>query len=170
MKRLGIFQGVVLFAYLFFQVIVLKNAVLFHVAFCFFYLAYLLSLPVDLSKPMLMLVGFGLGFMVDIFYDSQGLHAMACVFLGYIRNYWLGALTPQGGYDSNAVPSLAAFGTQWFVTYAAPLVFVHHLLLFYVEAGGFAYFWHTLAKVLASTAFTLAAILIGEFIFPGRRS
>lgn len=169
MKQIGILQGIVLFGYLFFQVIILKNAVLFHVAFCFFYLAYLLTLPVDLSKPLMMLAGFGIGFLVDIFYDSQGLHAMACVLLGYIRNYWLGALTPQGGYDANAVPAVASFGVQWFVTYAAPLIFLHHLLLFYVEAGGFDYFWHTLAKVLASTAFTLAVILISQFVFPRRR-
>ena len=169
MNRIGIFQGVVLVGYLFLQVIVLKNAVLFHLAFCFFYVAYLLTLPVYLSKPLMMLAGFGIGFLVDIFYDSQGLHAMACVFVAYVRNYWLGVLTPQGGYETNSVPAVAAFGPQWFVTYSAPLIFVHHLLLFYTEAGGFAYFWHTLAKVLASTGFTLVAVLISEFIFPKRR-
>jgi hypothetical protein len=169
MSRFGIFQGIIFFAYLLFQVLILKNAVLFHTAFCFLYIGYLLALPVEGNKLLLMIGGFGLGFLVDIFYDSLGLHAMACVFIMYLRNYWLASLTPQGGYDSNSVPSLAAFGPQWFITYALPLIFIHHVLLFYTEAGGFDYFWHTLTKVMASTAFTLLVILIVEYLFPRRR-
>lgn len=169
MNRLGILQGLVLFAYLFFQVLILKNAVLFHTAFCFLYIAYMFSLPVESNPLVLMLVGFGMGLLVDIFYDSLGLHAMASVFIMFVRNYWLGVLTPQGGYDSNSVPALAAYGPQWFVTYVAPLIFLHHTLLFYTEAGGFDYFWHTLAKVLASTLYTLVVIVVVEYLFPGKR-
>ncbi len=170
MNRLGIIQGVVFFVYLFFQVIILKNAVLFHTAFCFLYVAFLLTLPVETSKIVLMLAGFALGFLIDIFYDTLGLHAMASVLIMYLRNYWLTALTPQGGYDSSSVPSLAAYGTQWFIIYTLPLLIVHHTALFYTEAGGFGYFWHTLTKVLASSGFTLVAVLLVEYIFPGRRS
>lgn len=170
MIRLGIIQGILFFIYLFFQVLILKNAVLFHTAFCFLYVVFLLSLPVETSKIILMLVGFAMGFMIDIFYDSLGLHALASVLIMYLRNYWLMALTPQGGYDSSSVPSLTSYGPQWFITYALPLLFVHHTILFFTEAGGFDYFWHTLTKVLASTAFTMAAVLIVEYIFPGRRS
>lgn len=169
MTRFGIIQGVVFFMYLFFQVLILKNAVIFHIAFCFLYIGYLMVLPVASNKMLLMLGGFGLGFLVDVFYDSLGLHAMASVFIMYVRNKWLNILTPQGGYDMGAAPSLAIYGPQWFVTYAAPLVLAHHTLLFYTEAGGFAYFWHTLSKVIASTLFTLVALLIVEYLFPRRR-
>jgi len=169
MNRLGVIQVLVFFVYLFFQVIILKHAVLFHTAFCFLYVAFLLSLPVETNKIVLMLAGFVMGFVIDIFYDSLGLHAMASVLIMYLRNYWLIALTPQGGYDSSSVPSLAAYGPQWFIVYCLPLILVHHAVLFYTEAGGFGYFWHTLSKVFASTGFTLITVLIVEYIFPGRR-
>jgi hypothetical protein len=87
----------------------------------------------------------------------------------YIRNYWLNSLTPQGGYDSNSVPSVAMNGVQWFLIYAMPLIFLHHALLFFMEAGGFGMFWYTLWKVLTSTIFTTVVILIAQFLFPGRR-
>ena len=44
---------------------------------------------------------------IDIFYDSLGLHAFSCVLVMYVRNYWLTLITPQGGYDSSATPSIA---------------------------------------------------------------
>jgi hypothetical protein len=169
MSRLGVFQLVSFFLYVLFQVLILKNAVLFHTAFCFLYLAFLLSLPVEFDRLLMILIGFILGIAVDIFYDSLGLHALACVFIGFVRNRWLSVLTPQGGYDSNSVPALAEFGVQWFITYSLPLIVVHHTILFYIEAGGFDYFWHTLSKVAASALFTMLVILIIEFIFPRKR-
>jgi hypothetical protein len=169
MNRFGIFLIISFFLYLFLQVIFLKNAVLFHTAFCFLYIGFLFRIPVEFGRLWLIVISFLLGILVDIFYDSLGLHALASVLIGYVRNHWLTLLTPQGGYDSNSVPGLS-YGFQWYLTFSVPLILVHHLILFYVEAGGFDYFWYTLVKVLASAAFTLIALLLIEFIFPRRRT
>lgn len=169
MSRLNIFQIVSFFLYLLYQVLILQNVVLFHTAFCFLYVAYLLLLPVETNPLTLMGIGFAMGFAIDMFYESIGLHAFACVMIMYIRNYWLNSLTPQGGYDSSAVPSMALNGVQWFLIYSMPLVFVHHALLFFLEAGDFRMFWFTMWKVITSTIFTTAVILIAQFLFPGRR-
>ena len=109
------------------------------------------------------------GIIIDMFYDSLGLHAFACVLVMYFRNYWLSLLTPQGGYDSTASPSLAMSGVQWFLVYTFPLVFLHHAFLFFIEVGGFGMFWFTLGKVFVSAIFTTIAIVLVEFLFPGRR-
>lgn len=169
MSRVSILQVISFFVYLFYQVLILQNVVLFHSAFCFLYVVYLLLLPVESNPIALMGIGFAIGFAVDMFYESIGLHAFACVLVMYVRNYWLNSLTPQGGYDSNSVPSMALNGTQWFLVYVAPMVFLHHAFLFFLEAGGFGMFWFTLWKVIASTLFTILAILIAQLLFPGRR-
>lgn len=169
MSRLGILQVISFFIFLFYQVLILQNVVLFHTAFCFLYVLYLLLLPVETNPLLLMLIGFLMGFAVDMFYESIGLHSFSCVLIMYMRNYWLNRVTPQGGYDSNATPSLNAGGLQWFMVYSMPLVFVHHAALFYMEAGGFGMFWYTLWKTITSTVFTMVAILIAEFLFPGRK-
>jgi hypothetical protein len=168
MTRGGILQIISFFLYVFIQVFFLKNAVLFHTAFCFLYVAYLLSLPVETNPLALMAIGFLMGFIIDIFYDSLGLHAIANVFIMYMRNYWLNNITPQGGYDNNSVPALAANGLQWYLVYIIPLVFVHHALLFFIEAAGFGMFWFTLWKAIASTLFTSLVIIIVKFLFPDR--
>ncbi len=169
MSRINIFKIISFFSYLFYQVLILKNIVLFHSAFCFLYVAFLLLLPVESNPLVMMLIGFLLGFSVDIFYDSIGLHALACVFIMYIRSFYLNLLTPQGGYDSSATPSLDTNGLQWFVVYALPLVFLHHAILFFTEAGGFTMFWFTMLKISASTIFTVTAIVIVQFLFPYRK-
>jgi rod shape-determining protein MreD len=147
------------------QVLVFKNVVLFHTAFCFVYVLFLLTFPVETNPLLLMLMAFILGLGIDVFYDSVGLHAMASVFMVYVRAYWLSRITPQGGYDRNSVPTLAANGTQWFVVYALPLVFIHHSVLFFTEAGGALYFWFTLLKVVLSTVFTVVAIVLIQLFF-----
>jgi hypothetical protein len=169
MSRINIIQIISFFIYLMYQVLILKNIVLFDTAFCYLYVAYLFFLPVDSNNLVLMLIGFIMGFSIDIFYDSLGLHAFACVFVMYVRNYYLGAITPQGGYDTSATPSIAINGIQWFVIYTFPMVFMHHFILFFVEAGGFGMFWFTIWKVLTSAIFTTLVTVIVQYLFPSGR-
>ena len=169
MSRINIIQIIAFFIYLLYQVLILKNIVLFNTAFCFLYVAYLFFLPVESNPVFLMFAGFLMGFAVDIFYDSLGLHAFACVLVMYVRNYWLTLITPQGGYDSSTTPSIAINGMQWFVVYTIPLVFLHHSVLFFVEAGGFGMFWFTLWKIITSTIFTTMVTVIVQFLFPSGR-
>lgn len=169
MSRISIIHIIAFFIYLFYQVLILKNIVLFDTAFCFLYVAYLFFLPVESNPLFLMMAGFIMGFSVDIFYDSLGLHAFSCVLVMYVRNYWLTFVTPQGGYDTGATPSIAIHGIQWFLMYTFPMVFLHHAVLFFVEAGGFDMFWFTLWKIITSTIFTTLVIVVVQFLFPSGR-
>jgi hypothetical protein len=169
MNRINIIQIISFFNYLLNQVLILKNIVLFNTAFCFLYVAYLFFLPVESNPLFLMFAGFLMGFAIDIFYDSLGLHAFSCVLVMYLRNYWLSLITPQGGYDSSATPSIAINGMQWFLVYTIPLVFLHHSILFFVEAGGFGMFWFTLWKIITSTLFTTLVTVVVQYLFPSGR-
>jgi len=169
MSRSGIAYIFYFFLYLFFQVLLLKKLVLFNTSFCFFYVAFILLLPVEINNLLLMLIAFLLGFSVDIFYDSLGIHAMAMVVVAYLRNYWLGSITPQGGYDAGEGPTLAINGLQWFLVYVIPLVFLHHAILFFVEAGGFGMFWFTMLKVISSALFTVFTMLLFQYLNTDRR-
>jgi len=170
MSRSGIFHFIAFFIYLVLQVLLLKSFVLFNTAFCFLYVAFILLLPIEINTLALMLIGFSLGFLVDIFYDSLGLHAFTLVLIGYLRNYWLSVISPQGGYDAGMGPTLAVNGVQWFLVYTLPLIFLHHFVLFFVEAGGFSVFWYTMLKVIGSLLFTMTVILLAQYLSTERRS
>ena len=169
MSRAGIWQFLSFFLYLIIQVVLMKHLVLFNSAFCFIYIAFILFLPIETNTLLLMVLSFILGFMVDIFYDSLGIHAAALVLAGFLRNFWLSRITPQGGYDAGEGPTLAANGLQWFIIYSLPIIFIHHFALFFIEAGGFGLLWYTFSKVFFSTIFTFLILLLLQYLLPGQR-
>lgn len=169
MIRSGVVHIVLFFVYVLVQVMLLKNLVLFDSAFCFLYVAFILLLPFELSTTLTILVGFLLGFAIDVFYSSMGIHAFATVLMSYLRNYWLSVITPQGGYDIGNSPTIATNGVQWFIVYAIPLVFIHHFILFFLEASGFDMFWFTMLKIIGSLLFTITVIVFLQFLAPQRR-
>ncbi|MDH5475587.1 MAG: Rod shape-determining protein MreD [Cyclobacteriaceae bacterium] len=157
-----IFQSVIFFLL---QVVIFRNVALFDVGFCFIYIAIILLLPIELDRIIVLLIAFVLGLMVDVFYNSFGIHASTAVIFAFIRYYWANTMTPQGGYDSNSSPNISTMGIQWFSTFAIPLLFIHHFALFFIEAGGFSFFWFTLFKVIISTFFTFLVILLFQLLF-----
>ena len=167
MSRSFVVYAISFVLFLVFQVLLFKRIVLFNTAFCFIYIAFVLLLPIELSGVTLMLLAFALGLMVDIFYDHQGMHAAASVAVAFLRNAWIGVLTPHGGYEAGAAPSLQ-FGLIWFLSYSIPLIVVHHLILFFIDAGGFGLIWLTLGKSFASVLFTSVLMLLYQYLFSGR--
>ena len=162
--------AVLLIVYLLAQIILFKNLVIFDVAFCFVYIGFLLALPFDIDRLVLMGIGFFTGFMVDIFYDTLGMHAASSVLIMYLRPMYFQLVAPQGGYDVRIVPSIRDMGFVWFSVFTLIFVFIHHLVIFFLEAGGGKMFFYTLLKVLFSTLFTSFVILLVQYIFyPPRR-
>ena len=123
MSRNGIYSFIYFFVYLFVQVLILKKLVLFNTSFCFLYVAFILLLPIELNNLILMLAAFLLGFGVDIFYDSLGIHALSLVAVAYARNYWLNSITPQGGYDAGEGPTLAVNASFLYMIAATVVTF-----------------------------------------------
>jgi len=150
------------------QVLVLKRIAFHFGEFVFIhfiiYPVLILLLPLNIPRPMLMGIGFFLGLIVDIFYDSPGIHASACVFTAYIRSYVLNFLEPYEGYKANAVPTIRNMGLTWFMTYVSVLMGLHLLFYFSVEAFSFVFLFeiimNTIFSLIASLAITVLLLLI----------
>lgn len=151
------------------QVLIFKNLVLFNIAFCFVYVGFLLILPFEITSIPLILLGFVTGLVIDIFYDSLGIHAAASVLIMFVRTKWIKLITPRGGYEVGATPTIKVMGFEWFTIFALPLILLHHFALFYIEASGFKMFWFTFSKVIASTIFTFIILVLVQYLFYGNR-
>lgn len=167
----NLITGLLSFAiFILLQVLLFKNFVLFNVGFTFSYVAFLLFLPFEVIALSQLFLGFFMGFTIDIFYDSLGMHAAACILLMYVRQFWIKSITPRGGYEITSLPTIDSMGLQWFTIYSLPLIFIHHFALFYIEAGGFKdLFFLTLAKVFASTLLTFLVIVLYQYLFMVKR-
>lgn len=151
-------------------VLLISQLKLFEVGWCFFYLGFLLFLPLYTPIAVQLLLGFGMGLAMDVTFDTGGLHAAAAVLLMYLRPWVIRLLTPRDGYDSQDAVNVHQIGWQWFMVYLLVLVSAHHVVYFFLELGSFRHPLLTLTRIGASILFTSAAMLIVQLLFfPVRR-
>lgn len=164
MTSKSLFSQVLIFVfYLLLQIFFVRQLVLFNYAFCFVYIAAITLLPFEISLVALLGLAFGAGMFVDIFYNTIGANAAAMVLIAFLRPSIITLLTPQRGYVERQVLSLNSMGLTWFVTYIGFLTFIHHLVLFSLEASDWGLFFPVLLKVICSTVFTTSVIVITQF-------
>ncbi len=147
------------------QVFVFRNFVFFNLGFCFIYLLFLLSLPRELSIGLGMVIALIIGLVIDLFYQTIGIHAAAGVLLMFLKPYWLNVNTPRSGYEVNYLPVIPNYGLGWFIVYALPLVLVYSLTVLFIEAGNTGLFWMILSKALITTVITLFFVIILQYLF-----
>ncbi len=157
------------FVYFLVQVFVLKNLVLFDTAFCFLYVFFILLLPLEIKSIPLMLVSFALGLGIDAFYDTLGFHTASLVAMAFVRNTWIKAIIPTGGYDDNVQPSILNMGIGWYFTYTIPLILLHHFIFFYIDSLGTGLYLPVVKKALSSAAFVWILGIMVQMLFYKRR-
>lgn len=151
--------------YTFLQVFIVRNLVFFDVAFCFVYISVILFLPNNTPTSILLLVAFLIGIVIDMFYNTAGMHASAAVLIAYLRGYILKVLFPTKGLDTEQVISLNGMGTERFIRYIIILTFIHHFYLFFLEAGTISLFLNTSLKVIASVLYSTIVIFLFHIYF-----
>jgi rod shape-determining protein MreD len=153
----------------FFFLLLLQVLILNHVDFSGFingylYVLFILLLPFETPKWLLLVAAFVMGFSVDIFCQTLGVHAFATVTMAFIRPYLLSILAPRDGYEAGSQPNVNSFGFEWFLRYAIIMVFAHHFVLFYTETFKFHQFFSTLLRVILSSIFTLVLIVLSQLL------
>ena len=155
-------QVILFFVYWLVQVLFIKHLDLFGTAFCFLYVGYLLQLPLQTDKSMLLGIGFVMGLLTDVAYDTLGANAFCCVLIAFLRPYLITLLAPT---EEMYELSIRASGFSWYVQYVFIAVFIHHLGLFIFQQAGFSMFLDSLIKAAASTLFTTFMVVLVQYAF-----
>ncbi|MEL6539595.1 MAG: hypothetical protein AAFP93_02390 [Bacteroidota bacterium] len=148
-----------LLGYMLLQIAVAKYVVVWHTAFCFVYVGFLLSMAcrqAQLTSALLM--SFFIGILVDLFYDSLGVHAFACVLLTYCRPVLLKHMLPTSTQEIDFKPTWRSIGIRKFTVYALVLTLIHHGALFSWDAASNTLLWISMRKVMFSTILTGVAV------------
>lgn len=132
------------------------------------YVMFVLVMPFSLKKWQLLVVGFVLGLVVDMFMNTLGLHAAATLMVAFLRPSILFRFTTRVEESRFDAPGIDA-GLIWFLRYVLIAVLVHHSVLFFLEVFTLRHFAITLLRIVLSTAFTTVFILIIEAIRELRR-
>lgn len=146
------------------QVLFFNNILIFRVISPFFYVLFILLLPFYTPRALLLFLSFALGLTVDIFTNTPGVHASACLLTGFLRPGVLQMISSRETLESVSAPRVGNMGFQWFAGYATFLVFIHHLTLFFIEAFTFEGFLITLLRVILSSVLSVVLIVLSQFI------
>lgn len=151
------------------QILFLKNLALFGHGFGFLYLLGLLILPNTIRTIPLMLVAFSLGFILDVFFETIGMHAAAATLFAFLKPIWLKTASPTGGFDETEEPSLSQIGLGRYVSYAFPLLFIYALAFFIADQWGTGGFFGVMSRSFFSALFTLLLTILVQVLFFRRK-
>lgn len=149
------------------QVLVLNNINFMGYINPYIYILFIILFPVKNNRMLIIFLSFLLGLSVDLFLDSGGVHAAACVTIAYIRpiilKFSFGMI-----YEHQTIKfSNTEFGQR--LTYFTFIVFIHHLILFSLEIFNASNILLILKKSLFSGIFTLILCLLITVIFSQKR-
>ena len=136
----------------------------------YLYFVFIVWLPFGTSRLTLTVSGFLLGYCLDVFTNTPGLHAAAAALIGYVRPTILNLLLAQETSEEvNKEPSVGSMGWGPYLIYALLLTFIHHfylVLLEWLQFGSFGYF---IGKVIATTIMSVILILLVELVMNRRK-
>jgi len=150
------------------QVLFLRDIALANVAFCFIYVWVIVKAPMRVATPLLLVVAFFAGWIIDVFYNTHGLHAFGTVMLALLRPTFFRILTPANGYDERSEISLSEMKWLWFFSYVGLMLITHHMILFLFEASDWALFGLSMLRALSSAMLGLIVFGLLEFFNRGQ--
>lgn len=128
----------------------------------FIFIGAILMLPFRLNKTLVLIIAFASGLIIDMFYNTMGMNAAACTFIAFCRPTVLRLYSPAGDYNADATATIGSMGIRWMLSYTGILIFLYHLVLFYLEMFSLHGFFTTFLKVILSALTSLILLLITQ--------
>lgn len=134
----------------------------------FIYPIIIFLLPFRMSRHYVLLIGFLVGLIIDMFYDTIGVHAFALTATAYARGILLSYLEPRGGYQLAMSPTIHSMGANWVMTFISFSLVIHTFLYFNAEIFTLVYIGQILLKSLLTTILSLLATMGYYLLFNPR--
>jgi rod shape-determining protein MreD len=129
---------------------------------------FILLLPFETPRLLLMIIGLLAGLCLDAFLGSIGMHAAACLLVGYLRPFLINVITPKGT-EFEISPNIHSQGLPWFIIYTGLTMLIYLTFYFMVEAATFYNFFFLLVKIILSTCVSVMFMIVFLFLFSARK-
>ena len=150
------------------QVLIFNRMDLFGFVNPYPYILFIILYPVNGNKTGLLVASFFLGLIMDMFWNSGGVHAAACLILAYFRpaifKFSFGL-----SYEYQTVKLNDSLTPERF-SFILIAVVIHHFTLFILEIFKLSSILDILVRTVLSTLFTIiTSIIIIYLIKPSKR-
>lgn len=160
MRNILLFVGLV-----FLQLMIFDNLKLDSFIHPYVYVLFVMLLPFDTPRWKLILNGFVIGIVIDIFNGTPGLNAAATVMMANLRPVIIDITTRKSDIDGKNEPSVSEMGLKWFMPYLVLMLIVHNFTLFLIEAFNLRLIGLVLLGTLLSVIYSTIAIVLIIYIF-----
>ncbi len=145
------------------QVLVLNNINFLGYINPYIYILFIILFPIKNNRLLFILLSFLLGLTIDLFLDSGGINAAACVTIAYIRpvilKFVFGTI-----YEHQTVKfNTTELGQR--LTYFSIITIIHHFILFSLEVFNTTKILLILKKTLFSSIFTIILCILITILF-----
>ena len=146
----------------------LQVSVLNHINFLgyinpYVYILFIMLFPIKNNRTLFIFLSFLLGLTIDIFSDSGGIHAAACVSIAYVRPIIL-KFSFGTVYEYQTIKFDTAEFSSKFI-YIIIMTVIHHFILFSLEIFNISKVILTFQKTLFSSIFTIILCIMITIIF-----
>lgn len=135
----------------------------------FIYPLIILLLPIGMTRHYVILLGFAIGLLIDMFYDTVGVHAFTLTAMAYFRGPILMALEPRGGYQLNMQPTRHSMGNNWLLTYLGLTIFIHSITYSTIEVFTFVFIGKIVLKTIITWILSMVVIVSYHYLFNPRK-
>ena len=150
------------------QVLIFNRIDLFGFINPFPYVLFIILYPVNGNKSGLLAASFLLGLLMDMFWNSGGVHAAACLVLAYYRSA-IFKFSFGLSYEYQTVRLNDVVTPERF-SFLLIAIVLHHFVLFVLEVFKVSFLWDILVRTVLSTIFTIiTCIIIIYIIKPSKR-
>jgi len=131
------------------------------------YILFVLLFPINNNRTLFIFLSFMLGLFVDLFSDSGGVHAAACVTIAFLRppvlKFAFGVV-----YEHQTIKfNNTEFGNR--IIYFSILILIHHLIMFLLEVFNISHILLVLQKTLFSSIFTILLCALISILFSNKQ-
>lgn len=133
------------------------------------YIMFIILLPFDTPKALSLIIAFILGYVIDLFSGTPGMHAAACVMAAFFRPFLIKATTKDVEDITEQEPTIKSIGFRRILMYTLYIVAIHHTIFFIIESLRFSEIFQILTRILLSSASTIILIMLLQMIFFSRK-
>ena len=125
------------------------------------YIGFIVLLPID-APPVAVLF---LALSMSVAMGAAGINTIATLPVAMLRRPLLQSVCGKEGIREGGIPSSIRLGQGGFLRYLAAMVVVHHFLFFMLESLSWAQLFHTLVRLVVSSAVTVGFIWLLARLF-----
>lgn len=133
------------------------------------YLIFVMLLPINTPGWQLLLAGFGIGLVIDLFMGTLGMHAGATTMMAFCRPAIIRIVSGSQKLENTREPNINQLGFPWFLRYTLCMVLIHNFTYFMLEGFSFHLVGQALIRILISVPVSTFLILMILFLFSANK-